>query len=517
MSVYEKIIESPLYVVSLAVLSVFIVGIADYLTNIDINLAIFYLFPISFVTWFAGRNEGIFISALAVIVWFTTDFVLIDRSYAFAAIPYWNAAMRFGVFVFVVLLLSRLKVALLHEKETSRLKSNMLSLVSHLNIAMTSTLDLHTVGRSLLETAELLFPGCVTTIRLLNRETGNLEPLASYNLDEKEWTTALPVSPLAQEVLEAMAPLIVGNIQTDPRTQSIEFFRRNGLVSFLGLRLSAGGDTLGILCIYTKKEHRFTQEEVTFFNTLASQAAIALQNARLFEEVRNGHTQLRDLSRRLLDVQESDRRHVARELHDEIGQILTGLQLTLQMIGRLSFQEASIRLDKAQSLVNELIGRVRGLSLDLRPSMLDDLGLLPALIWHIERYSSSTGVEVKFNHNGLEGKRFTSQLETSAYRIVQEALTNIARHTGVKRAMVHAWCMPDTLILEIQDEGSGFDAETAIRTGKANGLTGMRERTMLLGGESTIESTPGAGTCVIAELPLGEPRNNGQDNYRISR
>jgi signal transduction histidine kinase len=153
--------------------------------------------------------------------------------------------------------------------------------------------------------------------------------------------------------------------------------------------------------------------------------------------------------------------------------------------------------------------------------MLDDLGLLPALIWHIERYSSSTGVEVKFNHNGLEGKRFTSQLETSAYRIVQEALTNIARHTGVKHAMVYAWCMPDTLILEIQDEGSGFDAETAIRTGKANGLTGMRERTMPLGGELTIESTPGVGTSVIAELPLSGSREdmaeNGQDNYRISR
>jgi signal transduction histidine kinase len=179
----------------------------------------------------------------------------------------------------------------------------------------------------------------------------------------------------------------------------------------------------------------------------------------------------------------------------------------------LPFEEARLRLDKAQSLVNDLIGRVRGLSLDLRPSMLDDLGLLPALIWHIERYRSSTGVEVKFNHNGLEGKRFTSRLETCAYRIVQEALTNIARHAGVKHATVHAWCMPDTLILEIQDEGYGFDTEAAIRTGKANGLTGMRERTILLGGELTIESAPGSGTCIIAELPLGESRDDISEQW----
>jgi len=178
------------------------------------------------------------------------------------------------------------------------------------------------------------------------------------------------------------------------------------------------------------------------------------------------------------------------------------------MTARLPFEEARTKLEKAQLLVNDLIKRVRGLSLDLRPSMLDDLGLLPTLLWHLDRYTSTTGVEVNFNHHGIEGKRFQPQVETAAYRIVQEALTNVARHARVTQATVHVGCMADTLILEIQDDGAGFDSETAIRAGNSTGLTGMRERTILLGGALNIDSTPGSGTCIIAQLPSGEPREN---------
>ena len=491
-------------------LSILIIGIVDYLTGVELNIAIFYLLPISLVTWFTGRREGIFLSSLAAMVWLSTDVFLVESHYSYSAIPFWNAIMRGGVFVIVVLLLSRLKVALIHEKESSRIKSTMLSLVGHLNRAMTSTLDLHTVGRSLLETIELLFPGCASTIRLLNRETGDLQPLASYNLNEEEWTAESPNLPLAREVLELMAPLTVRNVQADPRTQHIEFFRKHGLVSYLGFPLIARGDLLGIISLYNKQEHEFTKEEIAFFTTLGGQAAIALQNARLFEEVRAGHMQLRDLSRRLLEVQEAEHRHIARELHDEIGQILTGLKLTLELSGRLPAQEARSKLATAQALLDDLITRTRRLSLDLRPSMLDDLGLFPTLRWHFERYSSTTQVSVTFNHSGLQGKRFAPQLETAAYRIVQEAMTNVARHAGVKQVMIDVCSDEDTLTIEIEDKGRGFDPGAATREGKASGLTGIRERTMLLGGRLTIESAPGAGTSVTVEFSLGRaPEKNG--------
>ncbi len=210
---------------------------------------------------------------------------------------------------------------------------------------------------------------------------------------------------------------------------------------------------------------------------------------------------LKFLSRRLMEVQEVERRNIARELHDEIGQVLTGLKLTLEMGNRVA-DEIPTCLNKARVLVNELMERARNLSLDLRPAMLDDLGLLPALLWHIEHYTASTQVHVNFKHSGLEGRRFAPEVETSAYRIVQEALTNIARHANVSEATVRVLTHHQTLWIEIQDHGIGFDQAAALMGSETSGLAGMRERAVLLGGRMEIESHPGAGTRLTAELSI---------------
>jgi signal transduction histidine kinase len=511
---HSKLIRSMPYIGLVNLLAILIIGIADYRTDTEISLVIFYLLPIAFVTWFAGRNEGLALSVLAASISFTSEVGFARRLYSHPAIPYWNGAMRGFVFVILVLLLSRLKVALSHEKQTSRVKSDMLALVGHLNLAMTSNLDFHSVVKSLLEAIEVFFPGCALTIRLHNRESGDLELLTSGWLDQQKWKAQTSNWPVDPEIFEIKTPRSVRNVQTEPRTWDSEFCRKNGLVSYLNLPLIARGESLGIISLYTKYEYEFTKEEISFFTTLAGQAAIALQNTRLFEEVRTGHQHLRDLSRRLLEVQETDRRHLATELHDEIGQILTGLKLTLEMTARTNSQTVNASLAKAQALIDDLITRVRGLSLDLRPSMLDDLGLLPTLLWHLERYTSTTGVKVSFDHHGVDGKRFEPQVETAAYRIVQEALTNVARHARVDHARVSIWWTPNTLIIEIQDDGAGFDYEKVIEAGKSIGLGGMHERTILLGGELNIDATPGAGTCIIAELPSGEP---GEDATRQCR
>jgi signal transduction histidine kinase len=203
-------------------------------------------------------------------------------------------------------------------------------------------------------------------------------------------------------------------------------------------------------------------------------------------------------------VQEAERRHIALELHDEIGQILTGLKFTLEMSTRVPADTAKASLDEARAQVKELIMRVDDLSLDLRPAMLDDLGLLPTLLWHFERYSSQTNVRVTFRHTGLEGRRFVAEVETAAYRIVQEALTNVARHADVSEVMVRAWADRDVLAVQIEDQGAGFDPEAALAAGETTGVAGMRDRAVLLGGKLTIESTPGSGAGLMAEFPLGD-------------
>jgi PAS domain S-box-containing protein len=212
---------------------------------------------------------------------------------------------------------------------------------------------------------------------------------------------------------------------------------------------------------------------------------------------------LQALSRRLLEVQESERRALARELHDEIGQLLTGLKFSLERSARLAAGEVRAALEEARELVKDLTGRVRDLSLRLRPTMLDDLGLLPALVWQFERYTAQTRVDVAFEQGPLPG-RFPPPVETAAYRIIQEALTNVARHAGVADVVVRLWADEETLGLQVEDRGAGFDPHGAGAAGTSGGLSGMHERVRLLGGRLEVESAPGAGTRVTAELPLGD-------------
>ena len=220
------------------------------------------------------------------------------------------------------------------------------------------------------------------------------------------------------------------------------------------------------------------------------------------EEQREYAEQLKFLSRRLMEVQETERRNIALELHDEVGQVLTGLKLSLEMGARLPAEELGDNLAQARVLVNELMARVRKLSLDLRPAMLDDLGLLPALLWHFEHYTTQTQVRVNFKHSGLEKRRFGPEVETAAYRLVQEALTNVARHANAPEATVRLSTHNQTLLIEVEDRGKGFDVEAVLSASETCGLAGMRERTVLLGGRLTIESHAGAGTRLTAELSL---------------
>ncbi|TAH37299.1 MAG: PAS domain S-box protein [Planctomycetota bacterium] len=225
------------------------------------------------------------------------------------------------------------------------------------------------------------------------------------------------------------------------------------------------------------------------------------ERQRLLESERQGRARLQALSRRLVQLQEQERRSIARELHDEIGQLLTGLKLLLESAGQGSGDLAG-RLQEAQAVLNDLMSRVRTLSMNLRPAMLDDLGLLPALLWLIQRYQAQTAIQVTLVHTGLE-ERLPADVETTAYRITQEALTNVARHARTQHARVTLRALPGRLLLTVEDEGAGFDPERA-HAAASSGLNGMRERALLLGGSLSIDSTPDRGTTLRVELPVPE-------------
>ena len=216
--------------------------------------------------------------------------------------------------------------------------------------------------------------------------------------------------------------------------------------------------------------------------------------------------QLKALSRRLLTAQEDERRRLAVELHDELGQVLTAVKINLASLERQSGAAAvPANLRDAISSVDQAMERVRDLALDLRPSMLDDLGLPAALRWLADRFERTTGIDAHLSMD--EVPNLPPEMETACFRVAQEALTNVARHAQARNVWIDLHLVEDALDLRVRDDGVGFDATAAYARalgGASMGVLGMQDRVSLAGGDYEVSTRPGSGTEVKARLPLGE-------------
>jgi PAS domain S-box-containing protein len=219
-------------------------------------------------------------------------------------------------------------------------------------------------------------------------------------------------------------------------------------------------------------------------------------------EQKRAEQALRLFPRRLIETQEAEKQRIARELHDEVGQMLTGVGMLLGSTEGMP-ADAKARIAEARTVLHDLTARVRGMSLDLRPALLEDFGLVRALRTLLQRYERQTGIRVAFEGDELEGRRFRPEIEITAYRIVQEALTNVARHAQVQEAAVRLSCKDESLRVEIADRGRGFDF--AVASSGTVGLAGMFERAAAVGGELMLAPSAGSGTRVLATLPSETP------------
>jgi PAS domain S-box-containing protein len=228
--------------------------------------------------------------------------------------------------------------------------------------------------------------------------------------------------------------------------------------------------------------------------------------ARDITERRRAQEALQMYSRRLIEAQEAERQSLARELHDEIGQVLTAVRINLQAVQNTHREDGSLpELEESIVIVDEALGRIHELCLELRPSLLDNLGLAAALRWYVDRYRERTGIVAEVV-NGFEGRgRLPQELETQCFRIAQEALTNVARHARATRVSIQVKCAAEKLVLTIIDNGIGFDTENLLKAESAAstlGLRGMKERALAMIGRIVIASTPGSGTQIEATFPL---------------
>ena len=213
------------------------------------------------------------------------------------------------------------------------------------------------------------------------------------------------------------------------------------------------------------------------------------------------------LLRRLVTTQEEERRRISRELHDQMGQYLSTLMLRLKTLRPLAAgqEQARVTLQKLEELTGRLVDEVHHLAWELRPAALDDLGLHAALQNYAEKWSERSGVAVDFHCGGLERERLPPEVETTVYRVVQEALTNVLKHAEARRVNVVVERRRDQVLVIVEDDGKGFEAEEVVPApggGRGLGLLGMRERVALVGGALKLDSSPGAGTTARARIPV---------------
>jgi signal transduction histidine kinase len=271
----------------------------------------------------------------------------------------------------------------------------------------------------------------------------------------------------------------------------------------VGTRLQVGERVIGVLHAGTHQARSFTEDDRRLLQIVAERAASAIERAQLYEKGRMDNERLKTLSRQLIEAQEAERRHLARELHDQIGGVFTAIKLNLQVIWRVA-EAARPLVDDGIAIVDRAIQQVRQLSLELRPSMLDDIGLAAALRWYVDNQTQRAGLTAHLTLE-LPPERLPPELETACFRVVQEALTNVLRHAQAHEVWIDMRQVQGSLELVVRDDGVGFDlgaARERAARGTSLGLLGMQERVQLVQGELVIDSQPGRGTEVRARLPL---------------
>ncbi|MEY2494143.1 MAG: hypothetical protein QOJ45_635 [Verrucomicrobiota bacterium] len=222
------------------------------------------------------------------------------------------------------------------------------------------------------------------------------------------------------------------------------------------------------------------------------------------EALKNSYAQLRSLARRLEEARESERRHLSRELHDQIGQALTAAKINTEMLRAAVPSDLVARVNENAAILEGLLQQTRQISLDLRPPLLDDLGLAPALRWYVDQQAKRAGLEFKFSADP-RADDVPSHIQTACFRLAQEAITNAVRHADARLLNVELRRTDASLRLLVRDDGKGFDVASAkarARQGASLGLLGLKERAALAGGSARITSSPGEGATVEILLPL---------------
>ncbi len=315
------------------------------------------------------------------------------------------------------------------------------------------------------------------------------------------------------EKLKAGDTILFSDLTTLGESSEIfDTLKQEGMVSYAMVPLNVQDRLTGTLNLGAMLPDAFGREQIEIANEVAHSLAVAIQNTRLMEEIMRHQAELKKMSAQILEAQEVERKRISIELHDEMGQALTGISINLAVIEKALAKDADPiirdRIAETRMLADQCSDQIKDLSFHLRPSILDDLGLEPTLRWYIGGFAKRMNIHVDFETSG-SAELQNSEVKTLLYRIVQEALNNVAKHAEARKVSVCLSCHETTARLTIEDDGNGFDLNihrTPQGAGSGLGLIGIRERVLFMKGRFNVSSAPSRGTRLEVEIPqqIGE-------------
>jgi PAS domain S-box-containing protein len=393
--------------------------------------------------------------------------------------------------------------------EAERRARSVADALREATVALTRSLDRETVLATFLDCLRRLVPFDRARVMLL--EASRVSVRAIFDGDR---VVPLPAAerpefdlteyPVVHEILTTGAAVLIPDIRTRPDWSLPT--DRSSEASWMGVPLFARNEVAGLFSLSKREPGYFNQEHVRLAEAMSSQASVAVENAVLFQQMQASTVRMQLLSRRLVEAQENERRHIARELHDEAGQALVSLRYGLRLLEREIDGGRGVtgRLAELVQGTDAVIDSLHRLAADLRPATLDTLGLEAALRQYSRSVGAKFGLAVRFKARGFTSERLPTGVETALYRVVQEAMTNVVRHaraTGVDVLVEHRG---ERVMVMVEDDGVGFEPER-VQRGNHFGLLGLRERAEALGGTLTVESAPGTGTTVVVEVASADP------------
>jgi signal transduction histidine kinase len=381
--------------------------------------------------------------------------------------------------------------------------------------------DLDTILKIGLDNVLNIMNGTVGGIMLLNESDQTLSYRVHHGLSDKyaeEMHLKLGEG-IAGKVAQNGRSVLLEDISSEPDAARLDLISLEGLRAFVSVPLRAKDNVLGVVNVASHVPHRFTKEDVHLLHTIGDQLGIAIEQAILYERLRKARERLRKLARQNLVAEEEERRRIARELHDETSQSLSGIALQLEALIEMYSKSGNpdsqliAGLKKVQALTVQVHKEVSRVISNLHPTVLDSLGLVAAARQHVKNTLQPLNINATVEAKGTE-MRFPPDVEAALFRVIQGSVGNIIKHSKAKNASIVLVYQPDQFSLTIRDDGQGFDVSRLTdveQSGRGRGLFSMRERIGFLGGTSGVESRIGAGTTVWAKIPIGQEISYGQN------